>query len=265
MVGVAPTVTVVTPALNAARVLGRCVRSVQAQDMRDWEMVIVNDGSSDATRDIVEALAADEPRIRAIHLPVRAGAAAARNAALDVARGRYIAFLDADDAWMPHKLSTQITAMQRSRIPFVFAAYLMGNEAEGWRTIEVPETVTRARLRRGNVIGCLTVMYDRDHFADLRFPLLRKRQDFAMWLCALGRIPQGLGLCEPLAYYYREQGVQTLSTGVLSNARATYRVLHQQEGLSSLRAAGCLVSHLTGRFRAQRGKKETWPAPVEGR
>ncbi len=108
-------------------------------------------------------------------------------------------------------------------------------------------------------------MYERDHFADLRFPLLRKRQDFAMWLCALGRIPQGLGLREPLAYYYREQGVQTLSSGVLSNVRATYRVLHQQEGLSHLKAAGCLTNHLIGRFWAQRGKKETWPALVEGR
>ena len=104
------------PAWRAAATLPASVASVQTQTCPDWELLIVEDGSGDATLAVAQALARTDARIRVISLPVNTGAARARNVGLAQARGRYIAFLDADDNWMPEKLARQLAFMARTGI-----------------------------------------------------------------------------------------------------------------------------------------------------
>lgn len=108
-----PMITVVTPSYNAEKMIGRTIQSVLDQSWLDWEMLIVDDCSSDATRDVVASYIAEDSRIRLIALDVNHGAPAApRNIGVREAKGRWIAFLDADDIWHPEKLTQQIAAAE---------------------------------------------------------------------------------------------------------------------------------------------------------
>ena len=139
------------------------VASVQAQTLADWEMLLVDDGSTDGSRALAARLAAEEPRIRLLGWATTAGAAAARNAGIRAARGRFIAFLDADDRWQPEKLARQI-ALHGAR-----GARLQSSPPTGGSTPAGRPLGARRRRRRGsttrellngNVIGCLTAVYD---------------------------------------------------------------------------------------------------------
>ena len=239
-----PLVSVVMPAYNAAAVLGRAVASVQAQTLADWELLIADDGSGDGTGGLARAEAARDPRIRVLPLPENRGAAAARNHALAHARGRYIAFLDADDSWLAQKLERQISWMQAGGIAFSYTSYLRG-DGKNWSLRRAPASVTRRQLLRGNVIGCLTAVCDRHMLGDFTMPPFRRRQDFALWLQLLRRVPRAYGLDQPLACYWREKGRASLSSNILKGARGTLQVYRAQENLAWPLALWCLLRHLS--------------------
>ncbi|WP_264214794.1 glycosyltransferase family 2 protein [Leisingera thetidis] len=247
----APLVSVVMPAYNAAAVLGRAVASVRAQTLADWELLIADDGSRDGTGALARAEAAREPRIRVLALPENRGAAAARNLALAAARGRYIAFLDADDTWLPQKLARQVGWMQAEGIAFSYTSYLRG-DGQAWSLRRAPASVTRRQLLRGNAIGCLTAVCDRQMLGDFTMPGFRRRQDYALWLQLLRRVPQAHGLDEPLACYWREKGRASLSSNLLKGARGTLQVYREQEQLSWPLALWCLLRHLSRHLRPRR-------------
>jgi glycosyltransferase involved in cell wall biosynthesis len=238
-----PRVSVVTPVWNAAATLAEAVASVRAQTLPDWEMILVDDGSTDRSRALAEALAAAEPRLRVLGWAENRGAAAARNAGIRAARGRYIAFLDADDRWRPEKLALQLAATAEA--PFVFSAY--GRmDAAGRRLGEVPAPprLTYAELLKGNRIGCLTALYDTAHFGKVEMPELRRRQDYGLWLKLLKRGPAARGLPQVLADYRVRPG--SLSADKWAAARATWAVLRELEGLPLGRAGYCFL-HYAGR------------------
>ncbi|MEZ5906842.1 MAG: glycosyltransferase family 2 protein [Geminicoccaceae bacterium] len=105
-----PAVSVVVPVFNAAHCLPAAIASVRAQTLPDWEIVLVDDASTDASPTLIEALVASDPRVRAARLPANAGPAAARNRGLELARGTWIALLDADDAYLADRLAV-LTAL----------------------------------------------------------------------------------------------------------------------------------------------------------
>ena len=161
----APLFTVVTPVWNAAATLGEAAASVAAQSLPDWEQILVDDGSTDGSRALAAALAAADPRRRLLAWDDNRGAAEARNAAIRAARGRYIAFLDADDRWHPEKLARQLAQHGATGAGLVFSAYRrIGADGRALGTVAVPPRVDRAGLLRGNVIGCLTAVYDTARF-----------------------------------------------------------------------------------------------------
>src|SRR5690242_3582884 len=105
------------PAYNSERFIAEAIESVLAQTYQDLELLVIDDASTDNTLKIVEEYS-DDPRLRIVVQPCNSGPAAARNRATEMASGRYIAFLDADDTWTPVKLSRQIAAMSRNGWPF---------------------------------------------------------------------------------------------------------------------------------------------------
>lgn len=240
-----PLVSVIMPAFQAAGTLERAARSVLIQDPARLELLIVDDASSDQTLTVAQKLATQDTRVKVLLHPQNLGAAEARNTALRVAAGRYLAFLDADDEWLPGKLDRQITAMQSHKASLCYGAFWRQSQA-GRHLVQVPQQLSYPELLRGNVIGCLTAVVDRTAFdAPLQMPLLRRRQDFAFWLLLLRKGAVTWGVQEPLAIYHQSAG--SLSSARLAALQATWRVYHDAEGLSPLRSAQLTASHLLRR------------------
>lgn len=239
----APLVSIVTPVWNAAATLRDTVASVRAQTLADWELILVDDASTDGSRDLARALAAGEPRIRLIERAANGGAAAARNDAIRAARGRLIAFLDADDRWYPEKLARQAAFMAAGGHAFVYSGYRrVAADGRPLGTVRPPERVDRRRLLRGNVIGCLTAVYDSAALGRIEMPPLRRRQDYGLWLRLLAAVPFAHGLPEPLADY--RVSPASLSGGKLGAAQATWRLYREVEGLGRPAAAWYLAQNL---------------------
>lgn len=116
-------VSIIMPAYNCADYIVESIRSVQSQTYRNWELIIADDKSTDGTVDIVRVMAEDDNRIRLLETDRNLGPAAARNRAMDVANGNYIAFLDSDDVWYPDKLQKQLAFMEANGYSFTYTAY----------------------------------------------------------------------------------------------------------------------------------------------
>lgn len=231
-----PAVSIVTPAWNAAATLGETVASVQAQSFTDWELLIVDDGSTDGSGALAARLAAADARIRVFGHAGNLGAAAARNHAIREAHGRWIAFLDADDLWRPEKLALQIQFMRAQGYPLTFTAYQrITADGRALGTVRPPASVTRAGLLRSNVIGCLTAVYDTGFFGKVEMPPLARRQDYGLWLELLRRTSHAHALPQVLADYRVHPG--SLSAGKGGAARATWRFYREHERLPRLKAA----------------------------
>lgn len=198
-----PLISVITPAYNAERFIGDTIDSVLDQTYANWEMVIVDDRSTDNTTSIVEEYRKRDNRIKLIVLEENSGSAVARNTAMENAKGRYIAFLDSDDRWLPEKLAKQLRFMQEKDIAFSFTTYVRILE-DGTKTNAIsttPESVNYDDLMKRCVIGCLTVMLDRDKVGHLKMVNIRTRQDYVYWLTITKKGFLAYGLPEILAEY----------------------------------------------------------------
>lgn len=244
-------VSVVTPAHNSAAFISDAIQSVSAQTYTNWEHVIVDDGSRDGTWEIVEAAARKDRRIRPLRFDKQQGAAAARNKGIQAANGRFIAFLDSDDQWLPEKLERQLDVMQAYRMALSYTAYEYVNEAgeRQGRPVEVPETVDYETLLDGCVIGCLTAMYDAQRLGKRYMPDIRKRQDYGLWLDILKDVEGAVGINEVLAQLRVRPG--SLSSNKLMAARYQWKVYREVEGLplaKSMRHFGRYILHGIGKY-----------------
>lgn len=197
-----PQVSIIMPVYNADSFLPASLASVLAQSFADWELIAVDDGSSDASPSILKRFAAKDSRIRVLSTGGNLGAGGARNCAMEAARGRWLAFLDADDRWHPEKLARQLSAMLNAGASFSCTAYLRHDLDTGQETvIGVPTHATRADLLKTNTVACSTAMIDSAHFGPRRMQSLRRRQDFLFWLNLLEDAPEVLGLPVVLMTY----------------------------------------------------------------
>lgn len=199
-------VSIIMPSYNTAQYIADSIRSVQAQTYENWELLIVDDCSTDDTDGVVTSFLSD-PRIRYLKNEVNSGAAISRNYALREARGRWIAFLDSDDLWAPEKLERQILFMEKENCHFSYTYYQEIDEASQplGVTVQGPRHITKAGMLRFCWPGCLTVMYDAQVVGLLQIPDIRKNNDYAMWLHVIDKADCYL-LSESLAGYRRRRG-----------------------------------------------------------
>lgn len=199
-------VSIIMPSYNTAQYIADSIRSVQAQTYENWELLIVDDCSTDDTDDVVASFLSD-PRIRYLKNEVNSGAAISRNYALREAKGRWIAFLDSDDLWAPEKLGRQILFMEKENCHFSYTCYQEIDEASqpSGVTVHGPRHITQAGMLRFCWPGCLTVMYDAQVVGLLQIPDIRKNNDYAMWLHVIDKADCYL-LPEILASYRRRTG-----------------------------------------------------------
>ncbi|MFG6139547.1 glycosyltransferase family 2 protein [Halomonas sp. B23F22_10] len=231
-----PLVTVVMPVFNSEATVGEAIRSVTSQTFGDLELIVVDDGSTDGTLDIVESYSKNDPRVFWFRLDGNQGAAVARNTAIGKALGRYIAFLDSDDAWAPEKLERQVFFMRENSIELSYTAYSkVGENGEWLGHVGVPDKVTYHQLLKTCVIGCLTAMYDTKKLGKVYMPLVRKRQDYGLWLNILKLVPHAMGINEPLAFYRVRS--DSISADKKKAAMHTWKLYREVEGLGKVRAS----------------------------
>lgn len=230
-----PQISVVMPAFNASRYLNRAVESVLAQSIPDWELLIVDDASTDETGVLAANWALRDSRIQSITMPVNSGVAAARNRALDVARGRYIAFLDSDDLWDPLKLETQLRCMREAGALICYSAYRRIDEKGNViGSVRIPGSIDYKTLLRSNFIGNLTGIYDakmlgKQYFTDFG------HEDYVAWLELLKKAGSAQGVKLELASYRVYAG--STSANKFKAMAWQWRIYRESQRLGWLRSA----------------------------
>lgn len=224
-------VSIVMPAYNCADFIGVSIESVMSQDYSNWELIIVDDCSKDSTKEVIHHYIEKDQRVQYVSLDTNSGAAVARNKAVELSKGEYIAFLDSDDIWYPSKLSKQISFMEKRQVPFTFTSYDVIDES-GQTTGEVvkarSQVTYRDLLRKG--VGNLTVIYNASILGKTYIPNIRKRNDYVMWLSVIKKAKVLHGLSEPLAGYRIRSG--SLSRNKADLLKYQWKVYHEIEKLS---------------------------------
>lgn len=237
-----PIVSVIMPAYNVAEFIDKSIESVLSQSFSSWELLIVNDCSTDDTLNEIEPYLVDN-RIKLINNSKNLGGAGSRNVAIEAAKGRYLAFLDSDDLWTENKLEIQLNYMRQHNVAFSFSGYTtITEEGKLIDKIRVPKCVNFNRLLKHNYIGCLTAMYDTQPFGKIFMPMVRKRQDFALWLELLKRFDYAYGINENLGYYRIR--IESLSTSKKDAFKYYWRVLRVVGECNFFRASYSIICYL---------------------
>lgn len=232
-----PLVSVITPLYNSEDYIAETIESVVNQEYTNWEMIIVDDCSTDGSAAVVERYALTDHRIRYYRLDKNYGAPyAARNFATTKATGRFIAFLDSDDLWSPEKLRVQVNFMLDHGYPISFTAYrkLYETDASRGKVIPVPEVVNYKELLKTNHIGCLTAMYDVAATGKLLQPGPQFHEDYIMWLQTLKKGFKAYGINQVLATYRVHK--KSISTNKLKMAVVTWNIYRKNMKLNLLNA-----------------------------
>jgi teichuronic acid biosynthesis glycosyltransferase TuaG len=235
-------VSIVTPAYNAEKYIAQTISSVQAQTEGDWELLVVDDCSRDATRAIVASIAASDRRVRLIEQQRNGGPARARQAALDAARFRYVAFLDADDLWLPPKLERQLAFMRERDAALSYTEYrrISADGARTGRRVHVPPGLTYSQLLGNTAIATSTVVVDRDATGPLAMTETYY-DDFVLWLGILKRGFVAHGLREDLMRY--RVVARSVSRNKTNSAIQVWRTYREIEKLPLVRSAWSFASY----------------------
>lgn len=236
-------VSIITPVYNSAVYIGKTIESVQRQTYCQWEMLLVDDCSTDNSAAIIKGASERDPRIRYIPLYSNSGAAISRNKALESANGQYIAYLDADDIWLPEKLERQITFMKHNNVQFSCCDYEK-IEADGnttFKVVHMPKTITYEQLLRNTIIQTVGVIVDLATVDKnlLVMPNIRRGQDSATWLQMLRCGVKFKGQNEVLAQYRRS--AQSLSSNKLTAMKRTWSIYRDVEKLPLIKSCYCLL------------------------
>lgn len=228
-------VSIIVPVYNGEKFIRETMDSVLAQTYSDWELLLIEDGSSDGSADVIEKYVAEkaETRIRLIRQPSNQGAARSRNRGLLEASGRYIAYLDADDLWAPEKLEHELKFMEEKGAAFVFTGYEFADEhgVGLGKVVRVPETLVYRQALSNTTIFTTTVMFDTSKISKelLEMPVI-KSEDTALWWKVLRAGYTAYGLDENLVKYRRAG--RSLSSNKLEAIRRIWYLYRKAEGMS---------------------------------
>jgi len=250
-------VSVITPCHNSAKFISKTIESVRNQTLQDWEMIIIDDHSSDNSVEIIKLYSKKDSRIKLVRLGENSGAAVARNTAISRAQGRYIAFLDADDLWLPSKLERQIDFMRNNNLAFTYSSYyLVDKDGKMIGSFTTKENITYTSMLKTCSVGCSTAIYDFDKLGKIYMPLISKRQDYGLWLEILRRIGSTKGINEPLASYRILS--DSLSSNKFKAAYYQWKIYRKVKKLNFLISTYYFLHYFkNGIFKYKTNKSET--------
>ena len=203
-----PVISVIMPAYQAVKYIGQAIASVQGQNCKEaWELIIIDDCSTDGTAEAVGRFR-DDARIRYVKKKKNAGVAAARNLGIRLARGKYVAFLDADDWWEPDKLRLQIKCMKRTGAVLCCTAreLVRPDGTQTGRVISVPKRITYPMMMRTNLIPCGSAVVLREAAGEFGFVCDRYHEDYILWLRILRKYKAAAGVNLPLLKSRQSEG-----------------------------------------------------------
>ncbi|MCL5768343.1 glycosyltransferase family 2 protein [Acinetobacter sp. ANC5681] len=219
-------VSIIMPAYNAEKSIAESIESVLDQTYKNFELIVVNDCSSDNTKKIVKNFIQLDSRIKFIDKTVNEGVASARNTGLDHALGDFIAFLDSDDKWKENKLEKQLDIFNKyAGIDVIYSSYYRFNSSGISKVVGAPNFLNKKQLLKGNPIGNLTAIYNFK-----KFPAIRQKkighEDYLFWLelFSSSNNVKGFGIQEPLAYYRVAENGASLSGNKLRSALWTWNI-----------------------------------------
>lgn len=237
-------VSIITPSYNSETFIGKTIESVLSQTYQEWEMIIVDDHSCDNSVEYIKSLIKEDERIKLLTLKQNVGAAEARNRALEIANGKYIAFLDSDDIWLPNKLEQQLNFMQKNDYAFTFTAYIPFSEdgTQEYSSIHAPKEIDYNEYCKNTIIGCLTVMIDKTKVGDFRMKNIRSSHDMALWLEIMKRGYKAYGLDEVLGKYRLVSNSNTAKK--YKAIQDVWKVYREIENLSLIKSSWYFIHYL---------------------
>ena len=229
-----PLVSIITPSYNASSYIVETIESVLSQTYENWEMIVVDDCSSDETLNILNKYLEKDKRIKLISNKMNMGAAQSRNRAIEISEGKYIAFLDSDDLWLGKKLEKQIALMEAENLMLSYTSYYTINEdSETLSTFYAQDKVNYFDMLKTSSIGTLTTIYNVEKLGKFYFDDIG-HEDYVMKLQILKQIPYAKGLNEPLAKYRIH--TQGLSSNKLKTALWQWHIYRKVEKLSFIKS-----------------------------
>lgn len=236
-------VSIIMPAYQCEATVEESIRSVLSQTYQSWELIIVDDASTDGTPAILTRLVTEDSRIRVITLKYNGGVAAARNHGAKSALGKWIAFLDSDDIWLPEKLEKQLSLAEKSETEFIYsgAACIDSHSQTIGRVFQVPASVSYHSLLHGNDLICSTIVLRTELF--LLHPMERSdlHEDYICWLSILQEGTVAYGIQEPLILY--RITAASKSGNKLKSASMAWRTF-RYIGLNSIHATWCFLHYI---------------------
>ena len=231
-------VSIIMPSYNTGAYIKKTIQSVINQSYQNWELIIVDDCSTDNTDEAVQPFLNDM-RIRYIKNEVNSGAAISRNRALMEAKGKWIAFLDSDDLWVPEKLEKQIHFMEINNYAFSYTDYMIQLNGEWLPYVYTgPNVINRRKMYNYCYFSTITVMYKREKIGLIQIENLRKNNDYAMWLQAIEKC-NCYRLPECMSYYIKHDG--SVSSGSKIKLIKWHYILYK-DGLHKNKAESVLLT-----------------------
>lgn len=228
-------VSIITPSYNCSKYIGKTIESIISQTYKNWELLVVDDCSTDNSRDIITGYSLIDCRIKLIKLDKNSGAGVARNVAIEAAKGKFIAFLDSDDVWFSDKLEKQLNFMALKDCAMSHTSYMTCDDDDNITGIVVcRKRESLKSMCKDDKMGFLTVIYDVSKTGKVFMPELRKRQDWALKLKVLKVCKYAYGMKEPLAYYRKRVG--SISNNKFSLIKYNIAVFHEVLGWSKIKS-----------------------------
>lgn len=224
------------PTFNSANFVSDAVQSILDQTYKNWELIVVDDHSTDNTTKILRKF--DSEKIRVITCKKNGGAAKARNRGIREAKGAFLCFIDADDLWEPDKISRQLAFMAKKNAAFSFASYAFAdaNGIPNGKIVNVPATITYRQALKNTTIWTSTVMFDMRKLSkkDVEMPDV-KSEDTATWWRVLKKVGKAYGMPDVMAIYRRSE--KTLSSNKLVAIKRIWYLYRKSEGLDVVRSS----------------------------
>lgn len=237
-------VSIIMPSWNCAKFVEETLQSVLVQTYSNWELIFQDDCSTDNTKEIVEHYAAKDSRIKYECSAKNSGAAITRNNALKRTNGRWIAFLDSDDIWLPTKLEEQLKFMTKNNYSFSYTQYEEINETSEnlGRTISGPKHIGKLGMYAYCWPGCLTVMYNRELIGTIQIADIKKNNDYAMWLKVIQHTD--CHLLDKILAKYRKRTGSISNHSYIQLIKWHYRLFNESEHKNTLVSALLTIGNL---------------------
>lgn len=238
-------VSIIMPAWNSEKYIKEAIKSVQDQTYLNWELIVVDDCSSDRTVEIVNEISEKDIRVKIFKQKVNGGAAKARNRSLEETSGRFIAYLDADDKWKPNKIEKQVQFMKLHKCGFSCTSYeVINNEGKSLdKEVHMLPVVDYVGFLTNNLLQTVGIMVDTD-LVDKRYllmPDIRRRQDAATWLQILKAGYKCYGISDVLAEYRRTEN--SLSSNKLKAVKGVWNLYRDIEHLPLMFSCYCFIRY----------------------